>query len=102
MKSTDLLTVVKHGDKALVRLATRDDASGTSPDWSKPRLVNLYVSRRTKPYRKNPAGQLLMLTLTNESWAEYSPEAYSTQYATFIAEEFRMQILELNGDPIEI
>lgn len=90
---------LQNGSRVRARFARRDTEDGCSPDWGEPKVVTLYVQKlekdsgRGKNLRK--AGTIVCLAIQDFSWAEYSEEDYCEEYNEFLAEEYRMQILEI-------
>lgn len=104
ISAKDFCRVVKDGDTVVARLANRDDATGCAPDWSQPQTFKLYVQRRNKAYKNrgiiHPVGEICVLAIMNSGWAEYSEESWDADFAVFITEEWRMEILSLNGEDV--
>jgi hypothetical protein len=89
------LDQLQDGVRVLASFANRDNADGSAPAWRKPQWVNLYVQRRAKAYKRHPAGEIVTLTPTGFTWAEYRQGDYEPTHNEFTNEEYRMQILEV-------
>lgn len=87
------------GSKVQARFARRDTEDGCSPDWGEPKTVTLYVQKLEKDHGRGKnlrkAGTIVCLTVRDFPWAEYDEEDYAEEYNEFLAEEWRMQILEI-------
>lgn len=105
IKANDFCKIVKHDDIAVVQLSTRDNAAGDGPDYGNPITIRLFVMKRSRPMKDrgkvHPVGEITELTIQNSGWASYSEEHWSADYAEFVAENYRMKVLALNGIPIE-
>lgn len=98
MEKLDIAQLVD-GVRVRARFARRDTEDGCSPDWGEPQCVTLYVLKSDKDYgrgkRLRKAGTILVLTVRDFAWAEYSTADYSEEHNEFLAETYRMQILEI-------
>jgi hypothetical protein len=84
------------GMKVLAKFSRRDIEDGTAPDWSEPKVVTLLVQRRDRAYnKKHPAGELLVMTPKEFSWAEYGERDWSEQFDEWLVEEYRMKIISV-------
>lgn len=83
----------------MVQFANRDNADGDGPDWSEPTHVTLYVRRRDKDLKHRgriyKAGEIIELVPNEKSWATYQETDYCPEDKAFLAEEYRMRILEI-------
>lgn len=90
---------LNNGSKVRARFARRDTEDGCSPDWGEPKIVTLYVQKLEKDYGRGKnlrkAGTIVGLTVQDFSWAEYGEEDFCEEFNEFLAEEYRMQILEI-------
>jgi hypothetical protein len=93
------LDQLQNGTRVLAQFASRDNAAGDAPDWGAIQIVTLFVFRREKACRRGskvyPAGQIIELTPREFSWASYSANDFCPEYNEFLAEEYRMRILEV-------
>lgn len=95
------------GVQVLARFAKRDTEDGCAPDWSEPQTVTLFVRRSEKDLKKGkktirPAGTIIELTIKEFSWASYDENDFCPEYNDFLAEEYRMQILEIKTEPFAL
>ena len=91
---------LQDGVKVRARFARRDIESGEGPDYGQPRVVTLYIRKSEKELKQRgrvlrPAGAIVELAVKDFNWATYTEDHYCEEYNEFLAEEYRMQILQV-------
>ena len=102
LNSDKFLDAIRAGKKQFIaRFAKRDNKDGDGPEWSDydQGLVILRATIRQKDIRHGgrtyPKGQIISLYSSYpKGWAEYSEDDYCGN-GEFLAEEYRMQLLEV-------
>jgi len=82
--------------KVRAQFARRDNEEGTAPDWRAPQEVTLGVKRYPASRKRGQLTQpvVTQIWVTDFDWAEYTSDDYCGN-GEFLAEEYRMRILEV-------
>lgn len=99
MQPLDLSTL-RTGQRVRYRTSTRDNASGTAPEWSGWKVGTLWVNRRAHPLpaarrrqARNPnVGDILELRIEEEpGFPGFSGSDYEPQFNEWLVEEYRLE-----------